>query len=74
MNCNNCTNNNALKEVKIKHVHGNVLRMAIPLTLRTIELVDGEINATDTPFIPSKVLKSNLAIGTTQEPVRFALD
>ena len=53
MNCNNCTNNNALKEVKIKHVHGNVLRMAIPLTLRTIELVDGEINATDTPFIPS---------------------
>ena len=53
MNCNNCTNNNALKEVKIKHVQGNVLRMAIPLTLRTIELVDGEINATDTPFIPS---------------------
>ena len=53
MNCNNCTNNNALKEVKIKHVHGNVLRMAIPLTLRTIELVDGEINATDTPFVPS---------------------
>ncbi len=53
MNCNNCTNNNALKEVKIKHVHGNVLRMAIPLTLRSIELVDGEINATDTPFVPS---------------------
>lgn len=53
MNCNNCTNNNALKEVKIKHVHGNVLRMAIPLTLRTIELVDGEINTTDTPFVPS---------------------
>lgn len=53
MNCNNCTNNNALKEVKIKHVHGNVLRMAIPLTLRTIELVDGEINATDSPFVPS---------------------
>ena len=45
----------------IKHVYGNMLRLAIPLTLRTIELlesvVDGETVqeavATDTDFIPS---------------------
>jgi len=38
---------------KIRHVYGNVLRIAIPLTLRTIEVVDNETQATDTDFIPS---------------------
>lgn len=60
MNCN-CNNNNAMKEAKIKHVFGNVLRMAIPLTLRMVELVEVEVDGetkqqaevTDTDFIPS---------------------
>lgn len=51
MNCN-CNNNHAIKP-GIRHVFGNVLRVAIPLTLRTIELVDGEVEHTDTDFIPS---------------------
>ena len=61
MNCNCNNKNNSMKEAKIKHVFGNVLRIAIPLTLRTVELVDvdvdGEIEqqaqVTDTDFIPS---------------------
>lgn len=38
---------------KIKHVYGNVLRIAIPLTLRNIDVVDGEVVTSDTDFIPS---------------------
>ena len=53
MNCNCLHNNNQLNVPEIKHVQGNVLRIAIPLTLRTVEKVNGEIQATDTPFIPS---------------------
>lgn len=34
-------------------VAGNVLRLGLPLTLRTIEVVDGEVKATDEPFYPS---------------------
>ena len=51
MNCN-CNNENN-KTALIKHVFGNVLRLAIPLTLRTVSLEDGEIVSTDTDFIPS---------------------
>ena len=61
-NCNN-NGNTALQQPIIKHVQGNVLRIAIPLTLRTIELqeieVDGEMQqqvvATDVDFIPSSL-------------------
>lgn len=61
-NCNN-NGNTALQQPIIKHVQGNVLRIAIPLTLRTVELqeieVDGEIQqqavATDVDFIPSSL-------------------
>ena len=60
-NCNNIGQGNELIAPKIKHVYGNVLRVAIPLTLRTLELVETEIDgqlqqqvvATDTDFIPS---------------------
>ena len=60
-NCNNSNNNGSSERPKIKHVYGNVLKMAIPLTLRTIELVETEVDgevvqeavATDTDFIPS---------------------
>lgn len=53
MNCNCNNNETSGEQVKIKHVNGNVLRLAIPLTLRTIEKVDEEIVATDTSFSPS---------------------
>lgn len=61
MNCNCNNKDNRLTPPKITHVQGNVLRLAIPLTLRTIELVDVEVDgeiqqqtkATDTPFTPS---------------------
>ena len=53
MICNCLNNGNKLGVPKIKHVQGNVLRLAIPLTLRTVEKENGEITATDSPFIPS---------------------
>ena len=53
MNCNCNNKDNRLTLPKIRLVQGNVLRLAIPLTLRTIEVVDGEVQATDTPFTPS---------------------
>ena len=49
-NCININNGGAV----FRHVYGNVLRMAIPLTVRTVELVDGEATATDADFIPSQ--------------------
>lgn len=52
MSCNN--NNHGNKpNVRIKHVFGNVLQLAIPLTLRTLEKVGDAIEATDEDFIPS---------------------
>lgn len=50
MNCN-CNNNDKTPDVRI--VQGNVMRLAIPLTLRTLEKVGDEIEATDTDFIPT---------------------
>ena len=61
MNCNCNNKDGALFKPLITLVQGNLLRLAIPLTLRTIELVDVEVDgeikrqveSTDTPFIPS---------------------
>lgn len=57
MNCNeiNTSNNNGSNNAVpiIKHVYGNVLRMAIPLTKRVVTMEDGEVVATDENFIPS---------------------
>lgn len=50
MNCN-CNTNNNTPDVRI--VQGNVMRLAIPLTLRTLEKVGDEIQSTDTDFIPT---------------------
>lgn len=60
-NCNNNGHNESMIRPKIPHVQGNVLRIGIPLTLRTVELVDVEVDGeikkqaeyTDTEFIPS---------------------
>ncbi len=50
MNCN-CNNNDKTPDVRV--VQGNVMRLAIPLTLRTLEKVGDEIEAIDTDFIPT---------------------
>lgn len=41
----------------IKHVQGNVLRLAIPLTLRTVTLNNGEVETKDTDFVPTGEVK-----------------
>lgn len=51
MNCG--CDKNGLTNAKIRHVYGNVLRIAVPLTKRTVEVVDGVITAVDTDFVPS---------------------
>ena len=52
MNCE-CNDNSNRVKPGIKHVYGNVLRMAIPLTLRTLVKDGDEVIVTDTDFIPS---------------------
>ncbi len=53
-NCNNINNTDGSGlTAYISHVYGNVLRLAIPLTLRTVTMENGEMVATDTDFIPS---------------------
>ena len=59
MNCNCNNKNEILPDVRI--VQGNVLRLAIPLTLRTLEKVGDEIQATDTDFIPTNNVKIALS-------------
>lgn len=53
MNCNCNNNGNTASDTTIRVVGGNVLKLAIPLTVRHIEIVDGEIVSTDSDFIPS---------------------
>lgn len=53
MECNCINKGTSLVAPKIKHVQGNVLRLAIPLTLRTVEMNGNEMEYTDTDFIPS---------------------
>ncbi len=72
MNCNCLHNNNQLDVPEIKHVQGNVLRIAIALTLRTVEKVNGEIQATDTPFIPSSAYPVKMEFSKNGK--RVALD
>ena len=52
MDCR-CNSITKLTPAKIRHVYGNVLRIAVPLTMRTVEVVDGVVSVTDTDFTPS---------------------
>lgn len=78
-NCNN-KNNGTLVKPKVMHVYGNVLRLAIPLTLRTIELVETEVDgettqeavATDTDFIPSS--EYPVTVSFSKGAVKIALN
>lgn len=54
MGCTCAHNNNGIElSVKIRHVYGNVLRLAAPLTLRSVEVVNGVITTSDSDFAPS---------------------
>lgn len=62
MGCN-CNNTNNDVRPRIKHVFGNILRLAIPLTLREVEVVDGDVVTTDTDFIPSSNYPVKMMLG-----------
>lgn len=62
-NCINNGNTGALTAPNIKHVQGNVLRLAIPLTLREVEKQGDEMVYTDTDFIPSGDYPVNVVFG-----------
>lgn len=70
-NCNNI-NGGALEKPKISHVYGNVLRIAIPLTLRTVEKINDELVATDTEFIPSNEYPVKVVFA--KSALRYSLD
>lgn len=74
----NCECNNKSNRVKpgIKHVYGNVLRMAIPLTLRTLTKDGDEMVVTDTDFIPSSdhPVRVVFSKGKTNYPIIATMD
>ena len=74
----NCECNNKSNRVKpgIKHVYGNVLRMAIPLTLRTLVKDGDEMIVNDTDFIPSSdhLVRVVLSKGKTNYPITATMD
>lgn len=73
-----CECNNKSNRVKpgIKHVYGNVLRMAIPLTLRTLVKDGDEMVVTDTDFIPSSdhPVRVVFSRGKTNYPIIATMD
>ena len=46
-------NGNIITKPKMRHVYGNVLRIAVPMILRRVEVVDGVVTTSDSDFIPS---------------------
>ena len=75
MNCE-CNNNSNRVEPRIKHVYGNVLRMAIPLTLRTLVKDGDEMIVNDTDFIPSSdhLVRVAFSKGKTNYPIIATMD
>lgn len=59
---------------RIKHVRGNVLRLAIPLTLQTVEIVNGTATATNTEFIPSSDYPVTVELISEHTKCRFAAE
>lgn len=76
MNCDcndkNCGGLTPLIAPKIKHVFGNVLRLAIPLTLRSLVKDGDEMVATDTDFIPSSEYPVNVVFTRGKNPYAVA--
>ena len=75
MNCE-CNDNSNRVKPRIKHVYGNVLRMAIPLTLRTLVKDGDEMIVNDTDFIPSSdhLVRVVLSKGKTNYPITATMD
>lgn len=76
MNCDcndkSCGGLTPLIAPKIKHVFGNVLRLAIPLTLRSLVKDGDEMIATDTDFIPSSEYPVNVVFTRGKNPYAVA--
>ena len=66
-----CDNNIKEGDVKIRIVHGNLLRLAIRLTRRTLEKVGDEIEATDEDFIPSSDYPVSVELSKGKEKLTF---
>lgn len=72
-NCNDTTNKT---KAEIRHVYGNVLRLAIPLTLRSLAKDGDTIVATDTDFVPSSAYPVNVVFsrGNKALPIQATMD
>lgn len=72
-NCNDTTNKT---KAEIRHVLGNVLRLAIPLTLRSLAKDGDTIVATDTDFVPSLAYPVNVVFsrGNKALPIHATMD
>lgn len=57
---------------RIKHVFGNVLKLAIPLTLRTVSLDNGIVVTTDTDYTPSNHYP--VVVEFVNGPLKYGLD
>ncbi len=66
-----CDNTIREGDVKIRIVQGNLLRLAIRLTRRTLEKVDDEIEATDEDFIPSSNYPVTVELSKGREKLTF---
>ena len=72
-NCNSLTNK---LQPRIKHVFGNVLSIAIPLTLRTLTKNGDEMIVSDVDFIPSSDYPVSVVFtrGKTRYPITAVMD
>lgn len=64
--------NTTNRTTRIKHVFGNVLKLAIPLTLRTVTLEGGIVEVTDTDYTPSNHYP--VVVQFVNGPLKYELD
>lgn len=64
--------NTTNRTTRIKHVFGNVLKLAIPLTLRTVTLEGGIVEVTDTNYTPSNHYP--VVVQFVNGPLKYELD
>lgn len=56
---------------KIKHVEGNKLQLAIPLTIQTVTVDDGETSATVTDFVPNTLYPVEIVLKRGSKERRY---
>lgn len=64
--------NTTNRTTRIKHVYGNVLKLAIPLTLRTVTLEGGTVEVSDTDYTPSN--RYPVVVQFVNGPLKYELD